>query len=446
MKLHDEIILKAKTQLYKQNSLFWHMMKRIEIHEVKNLGAPGAIGFNPKTRKLMMYFDNESMEKAHNQGDEGVLDVTGLMEHEISHALFYHVFHRPVGKDHKLMNLAQDFIINDTCEFVNGRMKTLLDPEYDGILKGGAFKDSLIKSFPEYENIDLKDTTSLAIYEKLANRKDELLEQFKGFDDHSKMDGDPQDGEGEGKPQQGEGDPKEGKGNGGIDDFLMNQAKAEEIKTTLKRAIDDILKSNDQKELEKLKKLIGKMPGDVQQFVESLLQTKSDFEANLKFFNNMIRSGKFKKTFRKKHRKYDFVKGQQQLKKPNVVIGLDTSGSMFCEKTLKMMLFEIKMYSKLCDNLWVIMGDTDLRSVTRIKNERDFNPEKIDFQGGGGSDMQFIWDFAKENKIDGVICHTDGYISPLDTYKIKSLVGLFDNGTDRVFDGMPNVKCLPILS
>ena len=94
----------------------------------------------------------------------------------------------------------------------------------------------------------------------------------------------------------------------------------------------------------------------------------------------------------------------------NIVVGIDTSGSMGRE-SLEQIAAELLKMSHLLKEITVITCDTQVNEVIKINQFSDFI-KKLHFSGGGGTYLKPIVDKIKEMKSVPEICimATDGYV------------------------------------
>jgi predicted metal-dependent peptidase len=397
--LYEKKIAKALNYLYKENPGYYFIIRNMQITVKKDFPYPAAV-FKKNSSIQIILSENSLINGS-------FIDIVGLLEHELSHALLQHLRVYPKKFNKVKLNQAMDYIINDSCPSIRNRYEEIENS--NSILKGGCFANK-IKELPSLIGKSIQDMSHIDLYHILDKEApDELTNSSNTLDDHELMEG-------------GE----------SIDKNDVNQL-IKDCATGLKEEMKN--STGDGPSSDSLDKSIGKLPSSIQKELEKMLSHKGNFKENLMYFYNIIKNSTYKKTFHKINRRYPYeAKGKHNLKKPNILLGIDTSGSMCNPEILELIAYEVKMYSKICENLWVICGDTKLQSSHKIKHGK-FNLRDIKFTGGGGTDLQFIWDFAKEHKIDGAIIHTDGYIPEFLTYKVRSLFAIYPGGRK-----VPNFK------
>lgn len=245
------------------------------------------------------------------------------------------------------------------------------------------------------------------------------------------------DGQGQGGGQgQGEedcpacGGTGEQQGQGQEQGDMAGGIRQSDVDKTLLDAVQDL----EQDPNHDISQAIGSLPADLLMRLEQLLETSSEFKKIIASFFASLKDNKKRKTWRKINPRYpELAPAKTKQKRPSILLGLDLSGSMMGDKVIDMMMYEIKMYCGLCENVWLVAGDTRETFRVKLKDDRHFkrllDTGQIDISAGGGTELQFIWDAAKELKVDGVVCHTDGYIGSFEDYKIKTIMGIYPHGT-----------------
>jgi predicted metal-dependent peptidase len=193
----------------------------------------------------------------------------------------------------------------------------------------------------------------------------------------------------------------------------------EEIRKAIKDAANDALSTQ---------KSFGNMPSNLSKEIFEMLKSKTNYLQIIQSFATSVKDSDRTRTWTRQHRKYpNQTPGRRREYKPTLIMGLDTSGSMWSDKIQTLMTSEIKALKEVCSSLWLVMGDTC--EAARIDlNDKDFDVTKFKLKGGGGTDLQFIFDAAKELKADGIICHTDGYIPDFEGHNIQTMFFIYPGG------------------
>lgn len=285
-----------------------------------------------------------------------------ILEHEVLHFINQHIFvkSKQEKKDNILVNISMDLAINqaipffvEAAEFVN--LTTV--------------KAQLPAKYHEYLIPDQAWRYYYSIFEAFT---DELKDKFKEamqdmqFDSHEEF---------------GEGTDLDSGKVGMFEQATMQQIIGEAVK-----------KSGG----------IGKVPGSCFLAIQEILAAKVDWKRELRRFTSRSLWIDKKKTRAKLNRRTGVINpGRKKDEMLNLVVGVDTSGSM-CDATLIQVygeLFAISKYAKIT----VLEWDHGLR------NEYEFNPKKIpEFKGRGGTDPTEALERITKLAPDAYIMITDG--------------------------------------
>ena len=156
----------------------------------------------------------------------------------------------------------------------------------------------------------------------------------------------------------------------------------------------------------------GRGLGGLEAAIDELLKSKLDWKQILRRFRANTKSRLTKLTRSKRNRRYGIrVSGRKYLKKWNVLVALDTSGSMGMD-LIQEVLAEV--YSMAEDGTVVdlVQFDGDVRDFKLGLEQKDV--KKLTVKGGGGTLFQPVIDWAVKNgpalgrDWDCVVCLTDG--------------------------------------
>lgn len=447
-------------RLYDDAPWYYHFLAHLPKKFDFKLKAVGAVAMERLSKRIKLLL-NPDRTDFYN-----VADFVGLLQHESLHLCFEHLIDDKSKSQRTAMdfNRACDYIINDHVPEVThryGRIKDnlakarqefaqLFNGQFGSTLTG--HPDELekfmeekmtpeqyktvqpkleeiisryqriepytfwctkpaIEHIKEVRNLDFKQTTSEELYNILFKNKNRDGKGEGGEGDKQRMKikisiGENEDGH----------DNMEGSGGEPIE---MDEITKEEIKKAIKDAANEALNSQ---------KNLGNMPGSLSARIFELLKSKTNYLQVINSFATSIRDSDSRRTWTKQHRKYpNQTPGRKREFKPHVVMILDSSGSMWSDKTGTLMAAEIKALKDVCDAVTLVVGDTQECYRVNLK-DKDFDVTKFKLKGGGGTHLQFGWDCAKEVKADGVICHTDGYICEIDDFGIPSLFFIYPGG------------------
>lgn len=371
------LIYRALIQLEKTSPDLYFLIKKakIEVSTDEKLTAYCTIEKNQF--KIVL---GESFIKDFNE-----FSLAALIEHESLHIVFEHltrtVFSELKGQDRTLANIAQDAIINELGLFLSQRKKL------NEKLQKGIWIETINEKLAESKsNVRVCQFThsSLDILEILKKelkkeKQDELKNQC--FDDHLKESNE---------------DMSE------IIDLDNNE--------TLK-AIEGLL--NDSKKA-------GSKTG--QALLSGLIKKKKDksFSKEVNKFLGSCLVGEKQPTSKRLSRRFIGQKGKKEVEKPKILLGIDTSGSMLDEETIKKMQLIVSKSLGLGLEVSIVFGDTEKKGIFHsIKNHFDFSS----IRGGGGTELSFIFNEFKKSNYNGLIVLTDAEFdhNSINTKKAETL-------------------------
>jgi predicted metal-dependent peptidase len=293
--------------------------------------------------------------------------------HEVLHCIYDHIA-RTGGRDKKISNIAQDYIVNNLLIRDRiGTEPTLVD----------CFKD------PKYAG-----WTSEEVYEELFKQAEkngkEFLESLGSMlDEHLDLDG---EGEGEGKDGKGKGRPK------------YSKDEMQKIRDEIKEGMLQAAQAAG----------AGNTPGEIARMIKELTEPKMNWRELLRqqIQSTIKHDFTFSRPSRKGWHTGAVLPGQQYDETIDIAISLDMSGSIGDDQA-KDFLSEIKgimdEYKDYQIKLWCF--------DTKVYNEQDFSADTGDdllayeIMGGGGTDFMANWKYMKDHDINPkkFIMFTDGY-------------------------------------
>ena len=313
----------------------------------------------------------------------------GLLKHELLHICFNHLEDRDWYPNHELHNIAADLEINQ-----------YLTPEYypspDIIL---------LSSFPE---LSLPEKAGTKIYYELLQQALDkgTSPSLQGLMDALTVDAD-------------------GDGNGGLHPTWkefdgMSEADAKLAKAQIEHQIKGII--NEHKNQGR-----GFVPSELQDWIDNMFEDRApayDWKAYFRRFFSSSSKIYTKKTRRKLNKRFSENPALKIKPKKNVLVGVDTSGSVG-EKDLIEFFTEIQHMYKTGVAITVAEGDAKIHNVYEYKGKM---PDFI--KGRGGTDMNpFIEYFNKHKEFNSLIILTDGYIGSRAIQSFKpTLLVLCSNG------------------
>ena len=286
----------------------------------------------------------------------------GLLKHELLHVSFGHMLMRDLYSNHKLFNIAADLEINQYID-------------HDYLPEGGL----TLKTFPD---LNLPEKAGTKKYYELLEQacKDGTCESLDSL--LREMNGDSQY------------DHKT------WDEF---EELSEADKKLVQKQVEHQLKET----AEQTEKRRGNIPGELASLIERLrhLEPPSfDWKGYLRRFVGNSTITYTKKLRRKFNKRYSANPGLKIKFKNNILVGVDTSGSVSNDE-LKEFMNELAHMHKTGHEITVAQCDTQVNSVEK------FNPRKDwEVKGRGGTDFQPVIDLYNEREglYTALIYLTDG--------------------------------------
>ena len=286
----------------------------------------------------------------------------GLLKHELLHVSFGHITMRDRFSNHKLFNIAADLEIN---QYIAA----------DQLPEGGLTLDM----FPELNLPEKAGTTKY--YELLEQEQksgscpslESLLDQ---------MDGDSQYCHGTWK-------------------------EFEDLSEAEQKLVEKQVQHQMKETAEQTEKRRGNIPGELADLIRRLRHIeppKFDWKGYLRRFVGNSSVSYTKKLRRKYNKRYVDNPGLKIKFKNNILVGVDTSGSV-SNKELKEFMNELVHMHKTGHKITVAQCDTQINSV------EEFNPRKDwEIKGRGGTSFQPVVDLFNKKKgvYTALIYLTDG--------------------------------------
>ena len=299
----------------------------------------------------------------------------GLLKHELLHVSFGHMVMRDLYSDHKLFNIAADLEINQ-----------YIDDDY--LPEGGL----VLETFPE---LNLPKRAGTKVYYDLLEKScdDGTCETLQNI--LNQMDGDSQ---------------YDHKTWEEFDDL------SEADKKLVKKQVEHQLKET----AEQTEKKRGNIPGELAGLIERLryLEPASfDWKGYLKRFVGNSTITYTKKLRRKFNKRYSGSPGLKIKFKNNILVGVDTSGSVSNDE-LKEFMNELAHMHKTGHEITVAQCDTDIKSIEKFNPKKDWQVE-----GRGGTEFQPVIDLFNKKKglYTALIYLTDGECYPPDDCPANTL-------------------------
>ena len=279
----------------------------------------------------------------------------GILRHELGHILFKHITSSEYFGDHDKFNIACDLEVNS----------------YIPILQKDPY------CYPARWNLENNKGTKF-YYENLPDEPD--------------------------PPQ----------GNSG-NDYDPNDSHAswkdfQDLSDTEKQLIENQIDYQAKNTAETCQKLIGSIPGELKEYLDSLFKIKPQIFNWKAYFRRVIGNlitSELYLTRMRPSRRFPDSRGVKFKRKPHVLVGVDTSGSVSDEE-LEDFFSEIYYLWKSGVKVTIAQMDTKIEHIEEYNGK--FNKE---IYGRGGTEFTDLINYYNERKKDfsTLVIFTDGYVS-----------------------------------
>ena len=309
----------------------------------------------------------------------------GLLKHELLHICFNHLEDREWYSNHNLHNIAADLEIN---QYIN--------PEYyptpDLIL---------LSSFPE---LSLPEKAGTKVYYGLLEQalKDGTSPSLEALMDTL--------------------------GDNGLHPTWiefdgMGEAEAKLAKAQIKHQIENIINENKGRNRDFI-------PSELEVWISSMfdeLPPTYDWKSYFRRFFSSSSKIYTKKTRRKLNKRFSENPALKIKPKKNVLVGIDTSGSIRDEDLIEF-FSEVQHMFKTGVNITIAEGDATVHKVYEYNGKI---PDTV--TGGGGTDMNMFIEFFNKNKeYNSLIILTDGHIGQNEIKSFKPVLMVISSNGDSV--------------
>ena len=295
--------------------------------------------------------------------------------HEVLHCIYDHIA-RTAGRDKKLSNIAQDYVINaDLVQHRIGQKIDEIDIVHDMKYYGWSYEavyDDLMK------NVKTIDIDGLA---------DMLL------DDH--LEGDEGEGESNGTGEDQDGVSKKRP--------VLSKEARDKLKDEFREAVLQAAQGAKP----------GSLPSGIERLVQNLTAPKMDWRSLITMKIPSLAKNDY--SYQRPNKKYQYsgivMPGLQREESIDVCVSIDTSGSI-SQQQLEEVLSEVvglmDMYAEFTIKIWQF--DTQVYGYETFTKDTAGDLMQYRIKGGGGTSFQANWDFMKEEGIDPklFIMFTDG--------------------------------------
>ena len=323
--------------------------------------------------------------------------LRGLILHENLHVALKQIpRHRDLEHDHKLLNYAMDFVVNDiikNTEGVTGYSKEQLVLLPDGALYHPMFHDWAVRK----------------VYNYLKQRKDELDKADK--DGTEPQPCDQQDKSSSGGDEETDIDEALRNMKGGTDEHRFGEVTemdAEQIKK-MEGDIDKALRQGGM--------LAGRMGATVPRVIGDMLEPKVDWREVLREFVQSAMRGKDEYTWRKMSKPYMandmYIPSMHSETMGELVVAIDTSGSIDNEQ-ISEFASELASICEVCspEKVRVLWWDTKVHGEQVFTGNYQDIGKMLKPLGGGGTHVGCVSDYMIKNSVNAevLVIFTDGYV------------------------------------
>jgi predicted metal-dependent peptidase len=323
--------------------------------------------------------------------------LRGLVLHENLHVALKQIpRHRDLNDNHKMLNYAMDFVVNDIIVHTEGTTGSTKEPLV--LLPDGALYNSMFH-----------DWSVRKVYNYLKQRKEELDEADEKGDEPQPC------------PEQGK-SSSDGEGETNIDDALRGMDKemddhrfdgvvdmdAEELKK-LEGDIDKALRQGGM--------LAGRMGGKMPRAIGDLLEPKVDWREVLREFVQSAMRGKDEYTWRKMSKPYlandMYIPSMHSETMGELIVAIDTSGSINNEQ-ISAFASELASICDTCspDKVRVLWWDTAVHGEQVFEGGYQDIAKMLKPMGGGGTHVSCVNDYIIKSSLnaEAIVVFTDGYV------------------------------------
>ena len=370
--------------------------------------------------------------------EHSIEELTFVLMHEAMHLLFRHNYYG-INKNQEVHNIAADLIINKMITDEYGCLPGNKSPVRVST-RGGEIGIKYCEDGVWLEAIDTTVDTSESVYHELITQIQPQLNNMKSQGQQGQSQGQSQ-GQQQGQSQGGV--PQVGQ-NGESFDITFRGTKI-----TINPKFRDIVLSKE--DAEKGKEGIGDKTTELANKAQNACKVAGQemsplIQATLKIESVIVRPSwrrvlkQFLSKFGEKYYTYAAVNkrylhmglhvpgpktSEENSKKlKNIVLAIDTSGSMFSDENLSKIVSLacsiVKQYDADGD---IIYWDTSVTSTGRFKDTKSL--VRTDVKGGGGTDINCLFEYLdkkypKKNDMPSlVMVMTDGYFGTLEEKYVK---------------------------
>ncbi len=190
---------------------------------------------------------------------------------------------------------------------------------------------------------------------------------------------------------------------------IMTPEDSVEIEATKKAVADIVLKASLQAKA--MNQMPGELPGEMEIHLQSVLNPKLPW--NLIMQNYLTSFAKDDYSWSKPNRRYlpeFYMPSPHSEAVAKFAVAIDLSGSVSIEEA-SYFIAELAMAQEILkpEEMLLLTFDTEIREIQTITPDTDILKE-LHFTGGGGTDVQELFEWAIENDPEVMLIFTDGYM------------------------------------
>lgn len=234
-------------------------------------------------------------------------------------------------------------------------------------------------------------------------------------------------------------DGKDGGGQSAMDEHDWDDAQDGATAEEAQKRADEIQRALRQGEMLR-KKLAGKGAGSEDGIFGDILAPKVDWKKALRDFIQETCAGRDEATWRRPNRRYlsqdIYMPSMQGVTLNELVIGFDTSGSVFGGDEMTRFVSELKVIIEQVkpSKCHVIYWDTAVAGHQTFEDGQ-FAVQNLKVKGGGGTDGSVLFDYLRGKNLNpqAIVQFTDGYVGNWGNTDIPTLWAITTNGIAAPF-------------
>jgi predicted metal-dependent peptidase len=399
------------------NRFYYYIISNIQIKSSKDVQTI-EVGFaDKKSKKICIRYNPEFIANFHYEHpttgqmikyEFSEQELSDLLVHELLHICLRHLFNCEQYTDKDILNIAQDIVVNDMI--FRNRYEYTRNVNAEQALateKRPSLANFLVTKhiFDSTKNLNISEHTFGDIYGMLEKEFQQKPEMKNQLGDKGKKGQLIKDGHAEFKGD----DSEQGEAEG-------DSARAGEIEAMVKNLLNKAMKEEFDR---------GRLPQELLKELNAL-EPKVDYKDTLNHFVKNCKVDVLQNTWRKPSKRYGFIaRGKTADFKPKILLGVDSSGSVFGHpKALEKIGEYFNFAVNFCEKIRLIYCDTNVRLDKDFVQGDSIPP----IEGGGGTVMQPIFDKGLEDEYDAVILITDGYTDTINTHGLPHIALIVPGG------------------